>query len=569
MTELHSLLSWVTFVPLAAALLLMLGSVAARGLGADLPARIWEGVGVGSAVFTFAMSLLLWFGLDPAASGAYQFEEFVPWLPEWGIHYHVGIDGISLLLIVLTTFLMPIVLVASLPSVKDGKRSYVFFLLFLETGMLGTFAALSLFQFYLFWELMLVPMYFLIGIWGGPERIRATLKFFLFTMAGSLPMLVAILVLYVLHHQQFGVWTMDLVQAPGSDVAGLMQTAVAVADAPWWQTQTFLFLAFGLAFAIKVPMVPLHTWLPDAHTEAPTAGSVILAGVLLKMGTYGFVRFALPLFPVAAVELAPLVMGLALVGILYGALVAMVQTDLKRLVAYSSVAHLGFVMLGMFALNVTGLEGSVLQMVNHGITTGALFLLVGMLYERRHTHLISEFGGIARPMPVFAALFVITTMASIGLPMLNGFVGEFLVLLGTFESSPGIATAATFGVVLAAVYMLWMVRRVLFGTVEKAENRGLIDLGWRERGVMLLLIVPMFWLGIFPETALRRLHKPVLELIRVMELKTVDVSEDGEGDERALRAHDTLRAALAGAERAREGRASAGSRLAVRAGADH
>jgi NADH-quinone oxidoreductase subunit M len=284
---------------------------------------------------------------------------------------------------------------------------------------------------------------------------------------------------------------------------------------------------------------------------------VILAGVLLKMGTYGFIRFALPLFPVAAVDLAPTVMGLALVGILYGALVAMVQTDLKRLVAYSSVAHLGFVMLGMFALNVMGLEGSVLQMVNHGITTGALFLLVGMIYERRHTHLISEFGGIAKPMPVFAALFVTTTMASIGLPALNGFVGEFLILLATFESSPGLAVAATFGVVLAAVYMLWMVRRVLFGAVEKPENRGLIDLDWRERGVMILLLVPMFWLGLFPETALRRLHKPVIELIRVMEVKTVDVIEREGGDERALRARDRLHEAVARAEGDREARLAA------------
>jgi len=300
---------------------------------------------------------------------------------------------------------------------------------------------------------------------------------------------------------------------------------ISVAGVPWWQTQTWLFLAFALAFGIKVPLVPFHTWLPDAHVEAPTGGSVILAGVLLKMGTYGFVRFALPLFPVASVDFAPLLFGLALVGILYGALVAMVQEDVKKLVAYSSVAHLGFVMLGMFALNVEGLEGSVLQMVNHGLSTGALFLLVGMIYERRHTRRIADFGGIAKPMPVFAALFGIVVMSSIGLPFLNGFVGEFLILLGTFRAGPGAAVAATFGVVLAAVYMLWMYRRVMFGPVENAENRGLIDLGLREKAVLVAILVPIVWIGVYPETFLKRLHPPVLELLRVMEQKSAQVAQ--------------------------------------------
>jgi NADH-quinone oxidoreductase subunit M len=356
---------------------------------------------------------------------------------------------------------------------------------------------------------MLIPMYFIIGIWGGPRRVYAAVKFFLFTMLGSLLMLVAMLVVYYLHHEQFGVLNLDLARIPGRDGAGLLETVIPVSgQAVWWQTQGWLFAAFALAFGIKVPMVPLHTWLPDAHVEAPTAGSVILAGVLLKMGTYGFVRFALPLFPVASVELAP---------VLYGALVAMVQADIKKLVAYSSVAHLGFVMLGIFALNIEGLEGGVLQMVNHGLSTGALFLLVGMLYERRHTREIAQFGGIAKPMPVFAALFGIVVMSSIGLPMLNGFVGEFLILLGAFEASPAFAIPATFGVVLAAAYLLWAYRRIFFGPVDNPENQSLIDLDLREKVIMVAILVPIFWIGIYPDTFLRRLDASVLELMRTME----------------------------------------------------
>jgi NADH-quinone oxidoreductase subunit M len=363
---------------------------------------------------------------------------------------------------------------------------------------------------------MLIPMYFIIGIWGGPRRVYAAVKFFLFTMFGSLLMLVAILVLYFLHTEQFGASTFDLVRAPGSAVPGLLETVVPLAGV-WWQTQPWLFAAFALAFAVKVPVVPFHTWLPDAHVEAPTAGSVILAGVLLKMGTYGFVRFALPLFPVASERFAPLIFGLALVGILYGALVAMVQSDVKKLVAYSSVAHLGFVMLGIFALNEEGLQGSILQMVNHGLSTGALFLLVGMIYERRHTREITQFGGIARPMPVFAALFGIVTMSSIGLPALNGFVGEFLILAGTFLESPRVATAATLGVVLSAVYMLWMVRRVFFGPCDNPENLSLIDLGLREKAILVALLVPIVWIGVYPNPFLARLDASVGDLLHHME----------------------------------------------------
>jgi NADH-quinone oxidoreductase subunit M len=512
------LVTIVTFLPLATGLLLVLSN--AFG---SLPERVWKVTALASTTVTFGISLLLWTGYDATRPG-YQLVEYAPWLPSFGVNYFVGIDGMSLLLVVLTTFLMPIVLLAAWNDVTKQVRTFVFMNLFLETGMLGAFVSLNLFQFYVFWEVMLVPMYFIIGIWGGQRRVYAAVKFFLFTMVGSLLMLVAILVVYVLHQQQFGAVTLDLVRSPAGGASGLLDTVVPVAgQAVWWKTQPWLFAAFALAFGIKVPMVPFHTWLPDAHVEAPTAGSVILAGVLLKMGTYGFVRFALPLFPVAAADAAPLIFGLALAGILYGALVAMVQTDVKKLVAYSSVAHLGFVMLGIFALNEEGLEGAILQMVNHGLSTGALFLLVGMIYARRHTREIAAFGGIARPMPVFAFLFGVVAMSSIGLPGLNGFVGEFLILAGAFLVSPWVAAAATFGVVLAAAYLLWAYRRVFFGPVEDPENRSLIDLDWRERFVILAVVVPIVWIGLYPNPFLRRLDASVSDLLHQMEKKRVAV----------------------------------------------
>ncbi len=514
--ELENLLTLVTFLPLATGLLLLAAGAIARAIGSEgLPPLGWRVVALGSTLATFALSLRLFAGFDPTATG-FQFVEYVAWLPDYGIHYHVGIDGISLVLVLLTTLLMPIVVAASWNEIGRSVRSYVFFMLFLETGMLGAFITLNLFAFYVFWELMLVPMYFIIGIWGGPRRVYAAVKFFLFTMAGSLFRLVAILVVYYLHYQQTGVLTLDLVPPPWSDAPGLLATVIPTSGV-WWQTQFWLFAAFALAFAVKVPMVPLHTWLPDAHVEAPTGGSVVLAGVLLKMGTYGFLRFALPLFPAAAIEWTPALLTLSVVGIVYGSLVAMVQQDVKKLVAYSSVAHLGFVMLGMFALNVQGLSGSVLQMVNHGLSTGALFLLVGMLYERRHTREISDFGGVARPMPVYAAFFGVVTLSSIGLPMLNGFVGEFLILLGTFLAAPWMAVVASSGVVLAAAYMLWMFRRVMFGPVEHEENRSLLDLDLREKLVLLAVVIPIVWIGVYPEALLRRIEPSVIELIEQVE----------------------------------------------------
>jgi NADH-quinone oxidoreductase subunit M len=509
------LLTILIFLPAATALALLFLS--------RLPARAVFVLAFVSSLVTFALSVQLFVAFDPTRTG-FQFLERREWLVDYGIHYFVGIDGVSLLLIVLTTFLCPLVLLSAWSAITRQMHGFLVFLLVLETAMIGTFASLNLFLFYVFWELMLVPMIFIIGIWGAEQRIYAAVKFFVYTVVGSLLMLVALIVLYSLHYQQFGVLNLDLVAASGA-AGGLLETVVPVTgQAPWWQTQTWLFAAFALAFGIKVPIVPLHTWLPDAHVEAPTPGSVILAGVLLKMGTFGFVRLAIPLFPVAATELAPLMFGLGLAGILYGALVAMVQDDMKKLVAYSSVAHMGFVMLGLFSFNMEGLEGSVLQMVNHGLSSGALFLLVGMLYERRHTHLIAEFGGIAKPMPSYAAIFVIVAMSSIGLPLLNGFVGEFLILLGTFLVAPGVAVAATFGVVLAAVYMLWMLRRVLFGPVENPENRGLVDLDLREKVILVAVLVPIFWIGVHPQTLLRRLDASVVEVLRRVEVGTARVA---------------------------------------------
>jgi len=507
------ILTIVTFLPLFTGVLLLGTGALGIAMGrSGLPPALWRAVGLSSAGLTFLLSLRLFSAFDPTDAG-FQMVEYAPWIAEYGINYHVGIDGISLALVMLTTFLMPLVLLASWTEITRSVQSYVFFMLFLETGMLGTFVALNVFQFYVFWEVMLIPMYFIIGIWGGPRRVYAAIKFFLFTMVGSLLMLIAMLVIYYLSFEQTGVLNFDLVPPPWSAAAGLMDTVIPT-EGVWWQTQYWLFAAFALAFAIKVPMVPFHTWLPDAHVEAPTAGSVVLAGVLLKMGTYGFLRFAIPLFPVAAVWFTPWIMGIAVVGIIYGSLVAMVQADVKKLVAYSSVAHLGFVMLGMFALNVQGVSGSVLQMVNHGLSTGALFLLVGMLYERRHTRQISDFGGVARPMPVFAFFFGIVTMSSIGLPMLNGFVGEFLILIGTFLVHPWWAFFATSGVVLAAAYMLWMFRRVMFGPVDKEENRKLIDLNLRERVVLVAIVIPIIWIGVYPEPFLLRIQPSVSKLVQ-------------------------------------------------------
>jgi NADH-quinone oxidoreductase subunit M len=448
---------------------------------------------------TFIASLVM-FANFRAGEAGFQLVEKQPWIASIGVDWHLGVDGISLFLILLTTLLSVLCIISSWSSISERVKEFHFFFLLLEAGMVGVFCALDLFLFYVMWEVMLVPMFFLIGVWGGSRRVYATVKFFLFTMAGSVLMLVGIL--YVYFHTTdpaTGAHTFNLLMATEQAQYGL-------------EVQRWLFLAFGIAFAIKVPLFPLHTWLPDAHTEAPTAGSVMLAGVLLKMGTYGFLRFCLPMFPLATMQFVPLISVLALIGILYGAMVAMVQKDIKRLVAYSSVAHLGFVMLGMFALNIEGLSGSLLQQINHGISTGALFLLVGVLYDRRHTRLVSDYGGVAKVMPVYATLFMIIALSSIGLPGLNGFVGEFLILLGTFASNAFYAVLGTAGIILAAVYLLWMYQRVFFGEVSHEENLKLKDVTLREGFVIAVLVVLTIWIGVYPDPLLSRMQ-PSLELV--------------------------------------------------------
>jgi NADH-quinone oxidoreductase subunit M len=472
-------------------------------------------VALGSSLVVFAVTLAVWarFTTD---SADFQFVERYPWIPSFGINYVVGVDGISLFLIVLTGFLTPLALLSSWVSVRRRVRAFSICVLALESAMLGVFVSLDLFLFYVFWDAMLVPMYFLIGVWGYERRLYAAVKFMLYTMAGSVLMLVAILSLAYANDVATGSYSFDLLTLYDLQLSERMQ---------FWG-----FLAFALAFAIKVPLVPFHTWLPDAHVEAPTAGSVILAGVLLKMGTYGFVRFAFPLFPEAALAFAPYLGGLAVIGIIYGALVAMVQPDLKKLVAYSSVSHLGFAVLGIASMNVQGVEGAIFQMVSHGVTTGALFLIVGMLSDRRHTRLISEFGGLKGVVPHLTAVFLIVTLASIGLPGLNGFVGEFLVLLGAFQWDPRFASVAAVGMILSAAYMLWMFQRVNYGEVTNPHNAHLPDLSRREWWTLAPTVVMVVVMGLVPALFLRPMEPSVdrlVERVRRAQALTVQYREQG------------------------------------------
>jgi NADH-quinone oxidoreductase subunit M len=450
---------------------------------------------------SFFLSIFLLVGFDPAEPG-FQLGTSKSWIPEWGVTYKTGLDGISLWMVMLTTFLMPLAVLAS-ASITSRVKPYFIFLLALETALLGVFCALDMFLFYLFWEASLVPMYFIIGMWGYGRRVYAAMKFFLFTLVGSLLMLAGILYLYFTADQ------------PTFDYEALLGTPLAL------EVQRLLFLAFFASFAVKVPLVPLHTWLPDAHTEAPTAGSVILAAVLLKLGAYGFIRFGIALFPDAARELAPLLMTLAVIGIIYGALIAIVQKDLKRLVAYSSVAHLGFVMLGLFVGSAQAMSGGVLQMVNHGLSTGALFLLVGALYERRHTRLIADFGGLAKSAPVMAGIFLLVALSSLGLPALNGFVGEFLVLLGTFYEYRYWVVPAAFGIVLAAIYLLWAYQRVFHGEPSGA-NRTLPDMSGRELAMLLPLVAAIVFIGVYPKPLLDRINPAAERAVIQLKECTVD-----------------------------------------------
>ena len=498
------ILTIVAFWPVAGMLVLLFFNKENKTL-----IRLWANAVL---IVGFLISLPLWFWFDRANSDQMQFVENVRWIQTLGANYHVGIDGISLLLVLLTTLLGPLAVLSSWEAIDTRVKEYYVFMLMLQAGMLGVFISLDFFLFYVFWEVMLVPMYFLIGVWGGPRKLYAAIKFFLYTLVGSVLLLLGILALYFIYPQiaaqqpeiaaQFGT-------GPTFDVLAFHAIAPQLtADFQFW-----IFLAFLIGFAIKVPMFPFHTWLPDAHVEAPTAGSVILAGVLLKMGTYGFLRFSLPILSDATKYFVPLMVALSIIGIVYGALVAMMQPDMKKLVAYSSVSHMGFVMLGMFALNPNGLNGSIIQQINHGISTGALFLIVGMIYERRHTREISQFGGISNVMPVFAIVFLIMTMSSIGLPLLNGFIGEFTIMMGALQEQLWWAVAGGAGIVLGAAYMLWLYQRTMLGKVENPANQKLLDMNFREIVTIVPLIVMAFWIGLYPAPFFEVLEKPVNKIV--------------------------------------------------------
>jgi NADH-quinone oxidoreductase subunit M len=484
------LLSILIFLPLVAAV----GALCIPGLpGVRL-------VAMGAAAVEFVLSLWMWVRFDAAIPGL-QFAESYQWIPEFGIRYIVGVDGLNLLLVVLTAFLSLLVFAHQWPVEKNGQKAFLALLLALEGGMVGALVALDLVFFYIFWEAMLIPMYFIIGVFGGERRIYAATKFVIYTVAGSLLMLAALIVLYLVHYRQRGFYSTSLLD--------LYQVGLPA------EAQTWMFLAAAVAFAIKVPMWPFHTWLPDAHVEAPTVGSVILAGVLLKMGTYGLLRFAIPLFPDAATQFAPWLMGLGIVGIIYGALMSWVQTDAKKLVAYSSVSHLGFVVVGSFAvaggamLSREALTGAVYQMINHGISTGALFFLIGVIYDRRHTRQLAEFGGLAKVMPWFAVMLIVATLGSVGLPGTGGFVGEFLILLGTFQVAPWAAVLSGLGVVLGAVYMLTLCRRILFGPLANEKNKTLPDLRWNEWAALAPLAVLVIAMGVVPNLFLAKVRPSI------------------------------------------------------------
>jgi len=455
------------------------------------------------AVIDFALSLVL-LPMFRIGEAGFQLVEKMQWIPGLGIQYLMGVDGISLLLALLTTLLGVLVILSSFSAITDRVKEYMISLLILQTGMLGVFFSLDIVLFYVFWEIMLIPMVLLIGIWGGKRKIYAAVKFFLYTLVGSLFMLLGFLAIYFSYHSMTGVYTFDLTKLLSVGYPGNIQ---------FWA-----FWALFLGFAIKVPMFPFHTWLPDAHVEAPTAGSVVLAGVLLKMGTYGFIRFSLPLLPEAAIKAVPVIMTLAIIGIIYGALVAWVQPDAKKLVAYSSVSHMGFIILGLFTFNLQGMQGGVLQMLNHGLSTGALFLLVGVIYERRHTRMLDDFGGLTAKMPIFAVMLAIATFSSIGLPGLNGFIGEFMILMGAFKAGMFLigALAAT-GIILGAVYMLHMYQKMMFGEIKHEENKNLKDMNLREIAVMVPIVILIFWIGIYPGPFLRIMEPSVEQVVERLE----------------------------------------------------
>ena len=521
-------------IPIIGALVVMAGGRQAEGEDEIVSGAASRSRGLATAFFAieFILSVGLWWAFDPAVTG-WQQRFDMPWIPSWGTRFTIGLDGIAMMMVLLTTFIMLLASIGSWTSVRQKASSYYALLLVLTTGMLGVFMALDLFLFYIMWEVMLIPMYFIVGIWGGQRRIYASLKFFIYTMLGSLLMLVGIIYLGLaaqpLPHLVHGLPVVIngvLDRTPNFSYDAIMSQVHLTPTAGKW-----LFGAFFLAFAVKVPMFPFHTWLPDAHVEAPTAGSVVLAAIMLKLGTFGFIRLAVPLFPSAAMDptIRNIVLTLAVIGIVYGALVSLVQPDFKKLVAYSSVSHLGFVMLGIFAMTVQSVQGALMVMINHGLSTGALFFLIGMIYERRHTRLIAAYGGIARVVPLFSAILVFVSLSSIGVPGTNGFIGEFLVLIGSYRSSPILAVIAASSVIIAAAYMLWAVQRILFNPLDKAENEHIPDMNRRELLLMAPLLAGIIWLGVYPAPVLRRLQPSAEQFVRTVELRAATSNASAEG----------------------------------------
>jgi NADH-quinone oxidoreductase subunit M len=486
------LLSIILLTPLAGLLVLFLLPGRNKGL-----IRIWANL-VGFIGFLISLPLVSRF---QNGQPGFQFEEKVSWIPTLGVNYHLGVDGISMLLVMLTTLMGFIAVLCSWSGIQDKLKEYYAMFMLLQTGMLGVFMALDFFLFYVFWELVLVPMYFIIGVWGGPRKLYAAIKFFLYTLAGSVLMLLGILTLYFTHYEQFHFYSFE--------ISDLMRVSLPLA------TQQIVFWSFFVGFAIKVPMFPFHTWLPDAHVEAPTAGSVILAAVLLKMGTYGFLRFSLPLLPQASIDrqIVQVLAILSIVGIIYGALVSLMQQDWKKLIAYSSVSHLGFCTLGIFSLNPNGIAGSVIQQINHGISTGMLFMVIGVIYERRHTRAISEYGGLAHVMPKFAIVFAFAMLSSAGMPLLNGFVGEFTILQGAFEANRIWAAFAVTGVIFGAAYLLWLYQRTMLGQVTNGKNLTIPDMNLRELATFAPLVVWAIWIGLYPKPYFDILRQPVAQIV--------------------------------------------------------
>jgi len=521
------ILSIIAYIPLVGAFFVLFTM-----RGGNNPAI--KKVATGIVLVDFLVSLPLWFAFHRDGD-LFQFRESHSWIDSLGVRYEFGVDGIAVLLVLLTTLLGVLAFLSSWSAVQERQREYYIFLLLLQTGMLGVFMSLDFFLFYVFWEVMLVPMYFLIGIWGGPRRLYAAIKFFLYTLTGSVLMLLGILALYFFNQEGLFGW-----EGLGGDATFSVLRFHEISSQIPADLQFWIFIVFFISFAIKVPMFPFHTWLPDAHVEAPTAGSVILAGVLLKMGTYGFVRFSLPILPEATRQLLPWMVTLSIIGIIYGGLVAMAQKDMKKLVAYSSVSHLGFVMLGIFALNPAGLNGGIIQMLNHGLSTGALFLLVGILYERRHTRMIADYGGLSKQMPRFATCFLIITLASIGLPTLNGFIGEFTILVGAFNRSWVWAAFAVLGIVIGAAYMLWMYQRVFFGPLDNPDNENLADMNSRELTYVVPLIVLCFWIGLYPKPIFEFLEKPVNYIASIVDSEYAEALAQMEEAESTLESRAAL-----------------------------